>query len=249
MDMSDITKSIAMPEHVKARAASHSGNRSSPRVQAGLEYLPLALMCLLLCFAWRHGLSQSPWVQSRFEIHKPSTDLVQADPLGVPSVAKAPAQAKAVQSLSPEQLRIVDFIVDRYQAASDLARDIVHESYAIAREQKLDPLLILAMVAVESGFDPLAQSPRGAQGLMQILTRVHAAKFEHLGGVAAVFDPVSNLRVGVGILKEYLIRDASLEKALKTYVGAANLPSDHGYGQRVLLARSKFEQAASQVGP
>jgi len=188
-------------------------------------------------------------MQSRFDTHKPSTDLVQADSSGVPSVAKAQAQALSVKPLSPEQLRIVDFIVDRYQAASDLARDIVSESYAIAFEQKLDPLLILAMVAVESGFDPLAQSPRGAQGLMQILTRVHAAKFEHLGGVAAVFDPVSNLRVGVGILKEYLSRDASLEKALKTYVGAANLPSDHGYGQRVLLARSKLEQAARQVGP
>ena len=249
MDMSEITKQSAMPKHVKARPASHSVNHSSPRGQACLELFPLALICLLLCFAWRHGLSQSPWMQSRFDTHKPSTDLVQADSSGVPSVAKAQAQALSVKPLSPEQLRIVDFIVDRYQAASDLARDIVSESYAIALEQKLDPLLILAMVAVESGFDPLAQSPRGAQGLMQILTRVHAAKFEHLGGVAAVFDPVSNLRVGVGILKEYLSRDASLEKALKTYVGAANLPSDHGYGQRVLLARSKLEQAARQVGP
>ncbi|NCZ74396.1 MAG: lytic transglycosylase domain-containing protein, partial [Betaproteobacteria bacterium] len=40
--------------------------------------------------------------------------------------------------------------------------------------------------------------------------------------MAAVFDPVTNLRVGVGILKEYLSRDATLEQALKTYVGAAN---------------------------
>jgi soluble lytic murein transglycosylase-like protein len=172
---------------------------------------------------------------------------IQSEP-SAPQVEFSAEQVKP-RVLSPEQQRLVDFIVQRYRAASDVVYAVVGETYSIAKEQRIDPLLILAMVAVESQFDPLAQSPRGAQGLMQILTRVHAAKFEPLGGVAAVFDPVSNLRVGVGILKEYLVRDESLEQALKTYVGAANLPSDHGYGQKVMMARSKLEAVAKAPSP
>ncbi|NCV61564.1 MAG: lytic transglycosylase domain-containing protein [Betaproteobacteria bacterium] len=232
---------------------------NSPIRLAQGNRLQAALFCLLLAFACRHGLSQSPWFQAQFAARtdqlmqlSQSVSRLEADALQLaekpdetPQVGViAAGQERGKQALSAEQRRLADFIVDRYRAASDVVHDIVSASYAIAKEQRVDPLLILAMVAVESQFDPLAQSPRGAQGLMQILTRVHAARFEHLGGVAAVFDPVTNLRVGVGILKEYLSRDATLEQALKTYVGAANLPSDRGYGQKVLLARSQLEEVA-----
>lgn len=227
----------------------------------GVEVFLAVVFILVLTVAWRHGLSQSPWATGVKEVADTTavtppqvSKAVDTQPLGgvVPSPSAMPGlvveQGKPLsispEHISPEQRRLVDFITQRYRAASDLVHEIVSETYAIAREHKIDPLLILAMVAVESQFDPFAQSPRGAQGLMQILTRVHTAKFEQLGGVSAVFDPVTNLRVGVGILKEYLSRDANIEQALKTYVGAANLPSDHGYGQRVMLARSKLEEAA-----
>lgn len=150
---------------------------------------------------------------------------------------------RAPVTLSAEQDRLAAFIAQRYQVAIDMVSEVVSASYAIAREHRLDPLLILAVVAVESRFDPLAQSPKGAQGLMQILTRVHAGRFEAFGGVAAVFDPITNLRVGVAILHEYLRRDDSLSEALKAYVGAAHLPHDRGFGARVLQARSDLEQA------
>lgn len=231
----------------------------------GVEVFLAVVFILVLTVAWRHGLSQSPWATGVKEVADTTavtppqvSKAVDTQPLGgvVPSPSAMPGlvveQGKPLsispEHISPEQRRLVDFITQRYRAASDLVHEIVSETYAIAREHKIDPLLILAMVAVESQFDPFAQSPRGAQGLMQILTRVHTAKFEQLGGVSAVFDPVTNLRVGVGILKEYLSRDANIEQALKTYVGAANLPSDHGYGQRVMLARSKLEEAAKAPG-
>ena len=220
----------------------------------GYECLPVLLLCLLLTVAWRHGLSQSPWIQARFVQVDPIREETLPNPMLHQSQeprfqAEVSAGQSKQQAISQEQQRLVDFIVQRYRAASDVVHAVVAETYSIAKEQRIDPFLILAMVAVESQFDPLAQSPRGAQGLMQILTRVHAARFERLGGVAAVFDPVSNLRVGVGILKEYLGRDESLEQALKTYVGAANLPSDHGYGQKVMLARSKLEAVAKTPAP
>ncbi|MHC5879399.1 lytic transglycosylase domain-containing protein, partial [Streptococcus pyogenes] len=87
----------------------------------------------------------------------------------------------------------------------------------------IDPTLILAVMAIESGFNPFAQSSVGAQGLMQVMTNVHSEKYRHFGGEYAAFDPLSNLRVGVKILREYISRAGSVEGGLKWYVGAANL--------------------------
>jgi soluble lytic murein transglycosylase-like protein len=82
--------------------------------------------------------------------------------------------------------------------------------------RQLDPTLILAVMAVESSFNPFAQSPVGAQGLMQVLTRVHDDKYEAFGGNHAAFDPVSNLRVGVQVLKDCIARAGSLHDGLRT---------------------------------
>ena len=87
-------------------------------------------------------------------------------------------------------------------------------------------------MSIESSFNPNARSPAGAQGLMQVLTRVHADKFAPFGGASAAFDPVANISVGSRILKEYLVREGSVEGALKSYVGAALHEHDSGYGYR-----------------
>ena len=78
-------------------------------------------------------------------------------------------------------------------------------------------------MAIESSFNPFAQSSVGAQGLMQVMTKVHDDKYEPFGGRHAAFDPVTNLRVGVQVLKECIARAGSLEAGLRYYVGAANL--------------------------
>jgi hypothetical protein len=234
-----------------------------------LYLLALSLGCST---AWRHGLSLAPGLSGmRFvspadflTLHTdPGPFLLQVPPKTVEdlhpmfraesrttsSMAQAPDRGdeesmRQVRSgLSPEQGRLVGFIADRYRVAGDLVSEVVSAAYEIAREHKLDPLLVLAVVAVESRFDPLAQSPRGAQGLMQVLTRVHAKRFEAFGGVATVFDPITNLRVGVAILSEYLRRGESIESALKAYAGAAHLPHDWGFGGRVMQTRSEMEQA------
>ena len=117
-------------------------------------------------------------------------------------------------------------------------------AYQAARDLRLDPMLVLAVISVESSFNSRAQSNRGAQGLMQVLTRVHADKFEPFGGAAAAFDPVANIKVGTRILKEYLVREGSIEGALKSYVGAAMLSHDFGYGHKVLSERERIAAAA-----
>lgn len=161
---------------------------------------------------------------------------------GVAFGASAPVPSTA--ALTREQQNVARFLSRRYQVAIDQAQQFVEFAYRSAREVEVDPFLILAVISVESAFDPAARSNRGAQGLMQVLTRVHKEKFLPFGGVRAAFDPLSNIRVGARILKTYLERDGSVEGALKAYVGAALRPSDGGYGERVLSERRFIATAA-----
>lgn len=157
--------------------------------------------------------------------------------------APAPA-ARPAPVLNREQQNIARFIAQKYRLAVDQTQQMVEFAYRSAREVKVDPWLILAVISVESAFDPTAQSTRGAQGLMQVHTRVHKDKFTPFGGVTAAFDPLANMRVGAQILKGYIARDGSVEAALKSYVGAAALPSDGGYGEKVLTERERIAAAA-----
>ena len=83
----------------------------------------------------------------------------------------------------------------------------------------------------------------GAQGLMQVMTSVHTDKYESFGGRHAAFDPVTNLRVGVKVLKECIARAGSIEGGLRHYVGAANLESDGGYAAKVLAEHQRLRLA------
>ncbi len=103
-------------------------------------------------------------------------------------------------------------------------------------------------MAIESSFNPFAQSPVGAQGLMQVMTRVHDDKYEAFGGTHAAFDPISNLRVGVQVLKECIARAGSLQDGLRYYVGAALLDSDGGYASRVMSEQSYLRRVADGQG-
>lgn len=158
--------------------------------------------------------------------------------------ADAPVRAGA-PALDREQQNIARFIAGRYRVTLDATSEFVYHAYRAARDVKLDPMLVLAVMSVESSFNPKAQSHAGAQGLMQVLTRVHAEKFLPFGGIPAAFDPVANIRVGSAILKEYLQREGSVEGALKSYVGAALAEHDGGYGMKVLNARERIAAAAA----
>jgi hypothetical protein len=121
----------------------------------------------------------------------------------------------------------------------------VAEAYEIGGRDKLDPTLILAIMAIESGFNPFAQSNVGAQGLMQVMTGIHSEKYENFGGQLAAFDPVTNLRVGVKVLQECIQRAGSLEAGLRFYVGAANLEHDGGYADKVLAEHARLKLVAA----
>lgn len=147
--------------------------------------------------------------------------------------------------LELEQRNVTQYLSRRYRVADEAVRVLVAAAYRAGEELALDPLLILAVMAVESSMNPFAESAVGAQGLMQVMTRVHAEKFEMHGGDHAALDPVANIKVGSAILKDVVRRGGSIERGLQLYVGAGNLPDDGGYGSRVMAEKSRIQLAAN----
>jgi hypothetical protein len=144
-----------------------------------------------------------------------------------------------------QQKYVTDWLSRRYRVAGDAANMLVSTAYSTAHEIKLDPLLILAVMAIESGLNPFAESPMGAQGLMQVMAKVHSDKFQQMGGAQAALNPVANIRVGALILKDYVKRTGSVEGGLKSYVGAGDADSDSGYGSKVLAEFKRLKQVAA----
>jgi hypothetical protein len=172
------------------------------------------------------------WLQTR---HVARSD-AEGDLLRTMAEPAAVARVSAVDParLDQQQAVLTQWISRRYKVASEPIGRLVQEAWAMGKRAGLPPTLILSVMAVESSFNPFAQSSAGAQGLMQVLTRVHDDKYEAFGGRHAAFDPLTNLRVGVQILRDGITRAGSVEGGLKLYVGAANLPHDGGYAAKVL---------------
>ncbi|GAC1327042.1 MAG: hypothetical protein NVSMB28_23610 [Collimonas sp.] len=145
---------------------------------------------------------------------------------------------------SRQQQWVTNWLSKRYRVAGDATNMFVTTAYKTARETKLDPLLILAVMAIESGFNPFAESPVGAQGLMQVMSKVHEDKFENLGGIKAALNPTANIKVGSMILKDYVTQGGSVEAGLKRYVGAAAFANDGGYGYKVLAEYRRLQDVA-----
>ena len=155
------------------------------------------------------------------------------------------ATATNPQELPKRQAAVAFWLSKKYGIAPEPLSALVAEAYAVGTRSKLDPNLILAVMAIESGFNPFAQSAVGAQGLMQVMTKIHSEKYDNFGGKFAAFDPVSNLHVGVKVLQECISRAGSVEGGLKYYVGAANMESDNGYTAKVLAEHNRLTQVAN----
>jgi len=149
------------------------------------------------------------------------------------------------QDLPKEQTAIVFWLSRKYRIAPEPLSALVAEAYKFGREKKLDPTLILAVMAVESGFNPFAQSSMGAQGLMQVITVLQTKKYDSFGGKFAAFDPITNLRVGAMVLRENIDRKGSIESGLLQYVGAGNSGEDGGYVAKVLAEQQRIRDIAS----
>jgi len=193
----------------------------------------------------RQNLEQEAygWLQAR------QAPVVETEPQWLATLAEPTAVARATASdpkeLTRQQAGVARWISRRYRVAPEPISRLVKEAWSVGERVGLDPTLILAIMAVESSFNPFAQSNVCAQGLMQVMTHVHDDKYLAFGGTLAAFDPVTNLRVGVQVLKECISRAGGLEAGLRYYVGAANLEEDGGYANKVLAEQSRLRLVAA----
>ncbi len=208
----------------------------------GFALLGLAVMFATITLVARPELREAGevelinWLQDR-----------QASINGFVSSTDAVDRATAAdpKNLPKQQAAVTYWLSRKYNIAPEPLSALVAEAYDTGAKAKLDPTLILAIMAVESGFNPFAQSTVGAQGLMQVMTKVHSEKYQFFGGQFAAFDPLTNLRVGVKVLQECIARAGSLEGGLRYYVGAGNMEEDGGYATKVLAEHSRLQQVAA----
>jgi soluble lytic murein transglycosylase-like protein len=154
------------------------------------------------------------------------------------------ATALNPKDLPKQQAAVAYWLSKKYRVAPEPISALVAEAYETGQRTHIDPTLLLAVMAVESSFNPFAQSAVGAQGLMQVMTGIHSDKYENFGGKLAAFDPVTNLRVGAKVLQECIQRAGSVQAGLKYYVGAALLTEDGGYAEKVLAEHARLQQVA-----
>lgn len=156
-----------------------------------------------------------------------------------------PAEAQLV-SLSPRMSGALNYVSRRYRVATDALQPIFVTAQAVGRELHLDPLLIIAVIGVESGFNPFSQSGFGAQGLMQVVPRFHMDKLPEEADRAAFLDPLINVQVGAKVLHESIRRFGGLEEGLQQFGGAMNDP-DRRYSSKVLAEKQRLEQAVQRL--
>lgn len=201
--------------------------------------LGLALVAALLFSSpdLREGAEQKllGWLLQRQSVEAGSDGELDASP-------DRSATAQAAR-LPKEQAQVAAWISRKYRVAPEPVGTLVAEAFELGRSIKLDPTLILAVMAIESGFNPFAQSPVGAQGLMQVLTRVHVEKYQDFGGKQAAFDPVTNMRVGSKVLQDCIRNAGSIEGGLRLYVGAVS--NDGGdYVGKVMAEQQRLRSVA-----
>lgn len=152
---------------------------------------------------------------------------------------------------SPEEGRyraIAGFLAKKYKVSQQVTFDLVSIAHAAGQQLGLDPLVIIAVMAVESRFNPIAESIAGAKGLMQVIPKYHPDKFDEFGGEKSVFDPETNILVGSQILRDYLKRTGSLSKALQMYAGASNDEQDL-YSSKVMNEKQRLQHVVGQLRP
>jgi soluble lytic murein transglycosylase-like protein len=164
---------------------------------------------------------------------------VPAEIFGVASIGAAEAVPAGALS-DREQRAIAEFIAKRYRIAGSAATSFVSLAYRAGAEHSVDPLLILAVMAVESRYNPVAESVVGAKGLMQIIPKFHLDKLVDLGGEQALLEPEVNIEVGTQILREYTRRFGDPEFALQMYAGAVDAVGSP-YATKVMAEKARLE--------
>jgi len=212
----------------------------------GLALFGLAVVLVSLAFSVRPDLQSSAsdallgWLEIRqSEGQEPAPERNAANR----STVKDP------QSLTPEQLLVTRWLGRKYRVSAEPLAALVAEAWTLGERSQLPPSLILAIMAVQSRFNPFASITPGQVGLMQIELQAHAETLGQFGGPLSAFDPLTNLRVGVRHLQALIQQTDALEDALALYGLFSGFNDEGRFVDRVLaeqlLIEKAFEKAPS----
>jgi len=161
--------------------------------------------------------------------------------------AAAPAvEAIEVAMPDPGRAALAGYLSEKYRREPDVTGAIVDEAYAAGEALSVDPLLLLAMIGVESRFDPAARSGYGARGLMQVVPRFHRDKLAEHGGETEILDPRVNVRVGTEILRDYLRQTGSLQAGLQRYAGWQD-DEENRYARKVISEKERLRRVVPRA--
>lgn len=204
---------------------------------AGLVFM------LALGSAWSGHASLLESLMAVFPSEAVSAD--EAEEL-IDDAALQPASVVQESGLNPGMRRVLRYVSRRYHVSTEALQPIFATAQQSGRELGIDPLLIVAVIGIESRFNPFSESGYGAQGLMQVVPRFHADKLPDDAGELPFFDPVTNVQVGARVLKESISRSGGLIEGLQQFGGATNDP-ERRYSAKVLSEMQRLEQAVQQM--
>lgn len=145
--------------------------------------------------------------------------------------------------VTPPQAALARWIGARYGVAPEAIAPLVAEADSLSRAYRLSPNLVIAVMAIESNFHPYVQSQAGAQGLMQVMPKIHSQRYQKFGGAAAYLDPIVSLRVGAEILRDCIkLKNGSEAEGLRFYFGGG--PASDTYIDKVRAEQHKLNLVA-----
>ena len=204
--------------------------RALGALKATLALIGLAAVCGGILLAWQYDFSIPAFRQAAGEMFFP------------PAVEVAgPIQGgEAETPLEREQRAVAEYIAKRYRVSDAAVSGFVTAAYRAGLQYNVDPLLVLAVMAVESRYNPVAESSLGAKGLMQVMPKFHLDKLADHGGEPALLEPEVNILVGTRILRDYQRRLGDTEAALQMYAGALDEPTAQ-YASKVFAEKARLD--------
>lgn len=212
-----------------ARVLQNAARRFAAALRNGLALIGLAAVCAAALITLDGDVFGRP------------LPLLSSDAFSLSAlVAEGSIEPTAETPVQREQRFMTEYIAKRYRVSESAVSEYVAAAYRAGDQYSLDPLLILAVMAVESGYNPVAESGVGAKGLMQVMPKFHLEKLLDHGGEEALLEPEVNIQVGARILREYQRRFHDTEAALQMYAGAYDEPTSQ-YATKVLAEKARLE--------
>ncbi|WP_026224654.1 transglycosylase SLT domain-containing protein [Methyloversatilis thermotolerans] len=147
--------------------------------------------------------------------------------------------------LTRQQQQIAEHVARKHRVARAALEQYIGDIYEASAQYKLDPLMLIALISVESAFNPTAESVWGAQGLTQVIPKYHPEKLAQFGPQATLLEPRVSIFVGAQVLHEYIRSAGSVEGGLQRYVGSIEDP-DQVYSNKVL---SEYRRLSAIFAP